>query len=610
MSTYTRGSPMVLDLPPVFLLPTHLQLAELHELEGKIGSLTYDINDAKIVVGNISRRERAMFELRRAKLQTVPLQQHQRIAHDGSPRSPADMDDDDNPHASKRRRLSGLSDQTANIVKVVKLAWLKDSLEQGEVLPVDPYLLYEARKVSPDNASRLNKTSSPSSILERAARDQLDQPAMSSSPSRMRHTSRLDTPSMASPSQQPPSLARQTTSEHEIALPPVPDFLKTTYSCQRPTPVNPPNDDFVRVLKQVRTIRLLRGDQVGVRAYSTSIATVAAYPFPLKTSEGERIPSSCVGRDTDVLEEISRLPGCGAKIAELYQQWKEKGHISEAEKAESDAMISVLKLFYDVWGVGDITARELYQKGWRDLDDLVEYGWSSLSRSQQIGVKYYDELKLKIPRDEAEAIGATVLDHARQIDAGFEMVIVGGFRRGKKECGDVDVLLSHRNDDMTVKTIRDIVMSLEKAHLITHTLTLTTRNSERGQAPLPWRDQTGRGSGFDTLDKAMVVWQDPRQKDAPHRRVDIIVSPWKTVGCAVLGWSGGTTFERDLRRYCKKEKGWKFDSSGIRSRTDGAWVDLEGSSTGNEAPDMETAERRVFEGLGLAWRRPEERCTG
>ncbi|KAH8661318.1 hypothetical protein BGZ61DRAFT_369179 [Ilyonectria robusta] len=579
-----------MDLPPVFLLSTHLQPAELHELEGKIGSLTYDINEAEVVVGNISRRERAMFELRRAKLETVPLQ---KIAHDGEPHRPADMEDIDNPPELKRRKLSGTSGQNRNIVKVVKLAWIKDSLEQGEVLPVDPYLLYEARKPSPDAASKPTKTSPPSNILERAAGDQLEQSAMSSSPPRTRHRSRLDTHSMASHSQPPPSLARQTTSEHDISLPLIPDFLTTTYSCQRPTPINPPNDEFVEALKQVRTIRLLQGDQVGVRAYSTSIATVAAYPYLLKTSQ-----------------EVSRLPGCGAKIAELYQQWKEAGHISEARKAESEAMVSVLQLFYDIWGVGDATAREFYRKGWRDLDDLVEYGWSSLSRSQQIGVKYYDELKLKIPRDEAESIGATVLDHARQIDAGFEMVIVGGFRRGKKECGDVDVLLSHRDDDMTVKAVDNIVMSLEKAQLITHTLTLSTRNSERGQAPLPWRGETGIGSGFDTLDKAMVVWQDSRREDAPHRRVDIIVSPWKTVGCAVLGWSGGTTFQRDLRRYCKKEKGWKFDSSGIRSRADGAWVDLEGSSTGSKAPDMETAERRTFEGLGLAWRRPEERCTG
>jgi hypothetical protein len=78
----------------------------------------------------------------------------------------------------------------------------------------------------------------------------------------------------------------------------------------------------------------------------------------------------------------------------------------------------------------------------------------------------------------------------------------------------------------------------------------------------------------------------------------------------VVGWSGGTTFQRDLRRWCKRERGLKFDSSGVRSRKDGAWVDLESGSDGTPAPDMLTAERRVFEGLGLAWREPGERCTG
>ena len=237
------------------------------------------------------------------------------------------------------------------------------------------------------------------------------------------------------------------------------------------------------------------------------------------------------------------------------------------------------------------------------------YGWDTLLRVQQIGVKYYDEFQLKIPRPEVRSIGAIVLESAREINPGFEMIIVGGYRRGKKESGDVDVLLSHRDESMTANLVEKIVTKLEKSNHITHTLSWSTKNTQRGQTPVAWKGE-GTGSGFDTLDKALVVWKDPKEKDSPHRRVDIIISPWKTVGCAVLGWSGGTTFQRDVRRYCKKQKGLKFDSSGIRSRTTGMWFDLEGSSSGDTAPDMETAEKRVFEGLGLPWRQPEERCTG
>lgn len=264
-----------------------------------------------------------------------------------------------------------------------------------------------------------------------------------------------------------------------------------------------------------------------------------------------------------------------------------------------------------------------FDAGWRNLNDIAERGWQSLTRVQQIGFKYYDDFKKTISRQEVEHIAKLILDHARRIDPGFEMVIVGGYRRGKKENGDVDVVLSHREEAKTLKMVDKLVLSLESAGLITYTLSLWTNNSERGQQPLAWRGEVpGRGSGFDTLDKAMVVWQNKHDSvPSLHRRVDIIVSPWKTVGCALIGWTGGNTFQRDLRRYCKQQKGLKFDSSGIRRRSDGRWIDFEGSRAARKhrlvdrddysaAPDMELAEKRVFDGLDLKWLPATERCTG
>jgi DNA polymerase IV len=199
------------------------------------------------------------------------------------------------------------------------------------------------------------------------------------------------------------------------------------------------------------------------------------------------------------------------------------------------------------------------------------------------------------------------------------MVICGGYRRGKADCGDVDVILSHPDEEATDFVLGKLLESLEDDGYITHRLEYALTNSKRGQTPLKWRGYGPRvGGGFDTLDHAFVVWQDPSwpteeedlkaDPDASnpnvHRRVDIIVSPWKTAGCAVLGWTGATMFERDLRGYSRKKLGWKFDSSGVRDVATGEWIDLEAG-----AEDMLAKERKIFEGMKLEWREPTERCT-
>ncbi|TRX92951.1 hypothetical protein FHL15_006089 [Xylaria flabelliformis] len=629
-----------LAFPTIFLLPTHFQPDELPELEGQIPTLTYDIKEAKIVLGRVAKKRRAILELRSRKLFTDEIQStppgdgHVVDESPAGPQRPAKRrkpspsterasisddstaSDTDESFREETRSSRAISVQSTSekkadqkdreleagkvddsLIQVVRLAWFTDSLVRGRVLPVEEYLVYQGRKKAPPLAQPVFNAED---ILRRAREDASGHPT--SQGQFKQYGPAVQHP--RSTSTKRPRFVQESTSENDRAkrLPPIPDYLHSEYSCQRPTPVDSPNSEFIEQLKKMRTLRTLEMDDVGIRAYSTSIAAVAAYPYTLSSAS-----------------EVDRLPGCGPKIVELYKQWKNYGYLEDVEEAASNPKMKVLLLFYDIWGVGAKTANDFYKRGWRDLDDVVEHGWDDVTRVQQIGVKYYEELQEKIPRAEVESISKVILEHANRIRVGFQMVIVGGYRRGKASSGDVDVLLSHPDPSATDYFINEIVASLEGTGHITHTLTLSSKNSERGQAPLAWKgDSRKPGSGFDTLDKALVVWQDPnwdrtKASNNPnsHRRVDIIISPWKTAGCAVVGWTGGTTFERDLRRYCKKVKQLKFDSSGVRMRENGGdWVDLESDADGNPAPDMLTAEKRVFERLGLTWRPPEERCTG
>ena len=60
--------------------------------------------------------------------------------------------------------------------------------------------------------------------------------------------------------------------------------------------------------------------------------------------------------------------------------------------------IRTLILFSSIWGVGPATAQRFYEKGHRNLNDLRDE--SLLTASQRVGLQFYDDLNVKIPRHE------------------------------------------------------------------------------------------------------------------------------------------------------------------------------------------------------------------
>lgn len=700
------------SLPPIFILEANLPADEMHDAEDAVseagGQLTYSPSEARIFVGRLTQKKRAAFELRSRGLwteegtlpqqQQPPRKKRKRKRKRSSSRSETESEHEDGV-IDAPEQAPATHDALLNLkdhVVVLKLKWLTKSLETGAFLPPEPYLVYTGRiaekpkdetaapalaasityiKANADDSTPASSqappaqntsTSSLPSILDgtkfTSSSPPVSQSIASTSPRRFRDQKYAH---RTTPTTTHPAFHRTTTSEHDFfdtsksSLPTPPKWMlephpRANYACLRSTFANPPNAPFIAHLSKIKEARLLTLDEIGVRAYSTSIASLSAYTHKISTPA-----------------EITRLPGCSEKIAALWVEWFTSAapdvpdsdrHLRVTDALDADEDLRILKTFWNIWGVGADTARKFYyERGWRDLDDVVEYGWHSgaLNRVQQIGVKFYDEFLVKIPRGEVEEISDVILRHARlcrdvpegcwsnkangyrgnwdKVDDGrgdpdwdprdMVCVIVGGYRRGKNECGDVDVILSHRDEEVTKDLVVDVVRSLEEEKYITHTLTLHTTNSDRDQQTLPFKGER-TGHGFDTLDKALCVWQDPvfdeeKHEKNPniHKRVDIIVSPWRTVGAAVLGWSGATTNERDIRRWCRKEKGWKYDSSGVRDRGTGAVLDFEsprvmsdGKQKEGEVLDdgdgWEDRERRLMEGLGIGWRPANERWTG
>src|SRR5713226_996393 len=59
---------------------------------------------------------------------------------------------------------------------------------------------------------------------------------------------------------------------------------------------------------------------------------------------------------------------------------------------------------------------------------------------------------------------------------------------------------------------------------------------------------TLRTAQWDSLEKALTVYRSPNDG---HRRVDLVCALPETYWTAVVGWTGGTMFQRDLRLAAK-----------------------------------------------------------
>lgn len=195
------------------------------------------------------------------------------------------------------------------------------------------------------------------------------------------------------------------------------------------------------------SICMVPGDRVlGIQSYKKN----------QRKPDGSKAPKRQVYLTTE--QGTFQVEGVGAKIEAKIKQLlatgtmtaAETARVEIAERADKKAILTPKAMFENVAGVGPATATDWaaqYNKTNREMTPLE---WARAKKSkgathqQQIGLRYYEDLQERIPRDYVRIIGL-MIQALWGLEFGldsFKMVVAGSYRRGAKDSGDIDILLS------------------------------------------------------------------------------------------------------------------------------------------------------------------------
>ncbi|EKM52273.1 uncharacterized protein PHACADRAFT_30808 [Phanerochaete carnosa HHB-10118-sp] len=277
----------------------------------------------------------------------------------------------------------------------------------------------------------------------------------------------------------------------------VPDYRPKLGEC--------PNQDIIDIftqLKEIYEIRKAESDNFRADTYRKVIKSLREYP--------KRIESR---------EELVQINGAGKKTKDKIMEIIKTGRLRRLQ-FEMTAELDVLRLFQGIYGVGSITSLKWYAAGCRTLDDIHQRkGGIKLSDAQELGLKYYDDINSRISRQEVGEIFQRIKDIAHGIDKKLIVEIMGSYRRGKADCGDIDILITRPTDDKKHhKGLAQRMVNLCQMHgIIVDHLSI----------PSNWWSTELVYHGLCR-----------RDDDSPVRRLDFLAVPYEQRGAALLYFTG------------------------------------------------------------------------
>ncbi|KAK7513676.1 polymerase [Phyllosticta citriasiana] len=351
---------------------------------------------------------------------------------------------------------------------------------------------------------------------------------------------------------------------------------------------NNPNVRTIEILTEMGHYYDRIGDEWRCRGYRRAVSTLKKQDKKIMTKG-----------------QAFELPFVGERLATKIEEIVWTNRLRRYDATLVDPMDAAMQTFMQIYGVGLSQASKWVMQGLKTLEDLHKNN-VPLTAAQQVGVAHYQDFNTRIPRDEVTRHTAVVTAAIHKIDPDCTVTVGGSYRRGSASCGDIDMLISHPNAPLAhlhAVVLDQLVPQLTQVGYLKVALAAASRSETgskwHGACALP----ASMCSSTATATATSATETNGKEGDGPWRRIDVLLVPHTELGAALIYFTGNDIFNRSIRLLASRRK-MRLNQRGLyknvmrgRSReklTEGELV--EGAS-----------EKKIFEHLGVPWRRPEHR---
>jgi len=262
------------------------------------------------------------------------------------------------------------------------------------------------------------------------------------------------------------------------------------------------NEDFIKILGELYTIMSRQGEPFRAKAYQKAQESIMTFTDDI----------------TNPKIQLKGLSGIGETILAKFEEYIKTGTLAILEKERNNPV----NLFTQIHGIGPKKAQELVNLDITTIEQLKKSS-VKLNDIQKLGLKYYEDINTRIPREEIDdfyVLFNILFDEYAPPGSKFD--IVGSYRRGLSNSGDIDVIISNDHNDSSV--LNTILDELVNNNIILEFLS-------RGKI------------------KSMVIAKtNPNKLDLPARRIDFLYSPPDEFAFAHLYFTGSKIFNTVVRQ--------------------------------------------------------------